>query len=135
MRSFYSPLSISAPFYGYLKLRSYNESKEVETRMRDPGIELWTSCTKAAHLPVEFANLLNNVLLVLAKTTIASPSSFWFLLRFASKRKQKGEKKTTFYKKANSEFAQEVFNMMLLSARHAVLDFYGEKLRDILKNS
>ena len=49
MRSFYSPLSISAPFYGYLKLLSYTERKEVETRMRDPGIELRTSCTKAVH--------------------------------------------------------------------------------------
>ena len=42
MRSFYSPLSISAPFYGYLKLLSYTERKEAETRMRDTGIELRT---------------------------------------------------------------------------------------------
>ena len=49
MRSFYSPLSISAPFYGYLKLLSYTERREVETRMRDPGVELRTSCTKAEH--------------------------------------------------------------------------------------
>ena len=53
MRSFYSPLSISAPFYGHLKLLSYAERKEVETRMRDPGIELRTSCTKGSDLFVQ----------------------------------------------------------------------------------
>ena len=46
MRSFYSPVSISAPFYEYLKLLSYTERKEIETRMRDPGFELRTSSTK-----------------------------------------------------------------------------------------
>ena len=37
--SFYSPLFINAPFYGYLMLLlSYTERKEVETKMRDPGL-------------------------------------------------------------------------------------------------
>ena len=40
-----------APFYGYLKLLSYTERKEVKTRMRDPGIKLRTSCPKAVHKP------------------------------------------------------------------------------------
>ena len=86
MRSFYSPLSISAPFYGCLKLLSYAERKEVETRMRDPGIELRTSrgtqrpicCKMYYYTPVNENKMLLRhfqVILSVAGKTLSVPFS------------------------------------------------------------